>query len=228
MIKNQKRIRYHKYSQEVADYLIEHHKGKTLIELADMINKRFNMNINNKDVGNLKSRLKRRKGIYLEPAPNDGRYRKGQIPANKGKKWDEYLTKEQQEKAKVTCFKKGNKPSNAVEVGAEHMRYSGSKPEDIGYLYIKIADGRGNKNWIPKQQYIYEQHYGKIPAGHKVIFADGNRFNFDIENLILVSNSEELIMNQHNLRYNDKDLTKTGSIIAKVMDKANKVKNERL
>lgn len=228
MKKNQTRIKYNTYSKEVVDYLILNHRGKTLIELADMINKEFNLKITNKDVGNLKSRLKRRKGIYLEPAPNDGRYRKGQAPANKGKKWDEYLTKEQQERARVTCFKKGNKPSNAVEVGAEHMRYSGSKPDDIGYLNIKVCDGKGNKNWMPKHKYIYEQHHGKIPPGHKVIFADGNRFNFDIDNLILVSNSEELIMNQHNLRFDDKELTKTGSIIAKVMDKTNKVKNERL
>ena len=154
--------------------------------------------------------------------------KKGNIPMNKGKKWDDYMPKEKQKNCRKTTFKKGNKPSNAVDIGEEHMRYSGSKPDDLGYLHIKVCDGKGNKNWIPKHRYIYEQHHGKIPPGHKVIFADGDRFNFDIDNLILVSESEELLMNRHNLRFEDKELTKTGSIIAKVMDKTHKVKNDRL
>ena len=87
-----------------------------------------------------------------------------------------------------------------------------------------MVDGKGNKNWKPKQQIVYEQHYGPIPPKHKVIFADGDRFNFNPDNLILVSNSEELIMNKRKLRYKDKELTRTGSIIAKVIDKTNKIK----
>ena len=220
-------MKYKKYSNEVVDYLIKNHKGKTLIELANIINKQFNLNITNKDIGNLKSRLKRRKGIVLEPAVNDGRYRIGMEPANKGKKWDDYLTKEQQERSRKTCYKKGNKPSNAVPIGTERMRYSGSKPEDIGYVYIKICDGKGNKNWIPKQKYIYEKYYGKTPDKSKIIFADGNRFNFDINNLICVTSHEELIMNKHKLRYDDKELTKSGHLVAKVIAKTNKLKKAK-
>ena len=59
--------------------------------------------------------------------------------------------------------------------------------------------------------------------GHKVIFADGNKRNFDIDNLILVSDSEALIMNANKLRYENKELTKTGALIAKVIDKTNKI-----
>lgn len=61
--------------------------------------------------------------------------------------------------------------------------------------------------------------------GHKVIFADGNKRNFNINNLILVSNSEALIMNTNKLIYEDAELTKTGSLIAKVIDKTNKLKH---
>ncbi len=139
----------------------------------------------------------------------------------------DYLTKEQQERSRKTTFKKGSKPSNAVDIGTERMRYSGSNP-NLGYLCVKVCDGKGNKNWVPKHKLIYEMHYGKIPPKHKVIFADGNRFNFDLENLILVSNSEELIMNKRHLRFEDKELTKTASMVAKVIDKTNKAKNDRL
>lgn len=58
--------------------------------------------------------------------------------------------------------------------------------------------------------------------GHKVIFADQNKRNFDIDNLILVTNSEALIMNKNKLIYEDPNLTNTGSIIAKLIDKTNR------
>lgn len=60
--------------------------------------------------------------------------------------------------------------------------------------------------------------------GHKVIFADRNKRNFDLDNLILVTDSEALIMNTNKLIYEDAELTKTGSLIAKVIDKTNKLK----
>lgn len=217
-----------KYSQEIIDYVKNNHKGKSTIELSNEVNKKFNIETNADSIQNLKSRIRRTEGFIFEPARNDGCIKKGNIPVNKGKKWDDYLSKEKQERCKKTTFKKGNKSSNAVDIGEEHMRYSGSKPNDPGYVYVKVCDGKGNKNWKPKQQIIYELHNGPIPPKHKVIFADGNRFNFDPDNLILVSNSQELIMNQRKLRYKDKELTRTGSMIAKVIDKANKIKNERL
>ena len=216
-----------KYSQEIIDYIKKNHKGKSTIELSNEVNKIFSINSNPDSIQNLKSRIKRRDGFIFEPARNDGCIKKGNIPMNKGKKWDDYLTKEQQERSRQTTFKKGNRPSNAVDIGTERMRYSGSNP-NFGYLCVKVCDGKGNKNWVPKHKLIYEMHHGKIPPKHKVIFADGNRFNFNIENLILVSNSEELIMNKRHLRFEDKELTKTASMVAKVIDKTNKAKNDRL
>jgi len=58
--------------------------------------------------------------------------------------------------------------------------------------------------------------------GCKVIFADKNKNNFRPENLILVSDSEALIMNKNKLIYEDPKLTNTGSIIAKLIDCQNK------
>ncbi len=217
-----------KYSDEIIEYLKQNHQGKSLIELANEISDKFGIVCTTDNINNLKSRIKKKEGFVFEPARNDGCIKKGNIPMNKGKRWDEYLTKEQQEKSRKTTFKKGHKSANAVDIGEEHMRYSGSNPNDQGYLYVKVCDGRGNKNWKPKHVYIYEQNYGPIPKNHKVIFADGNRFNFDIDNLVLVSNAQELIMNRNKLRFENKELTKTGAIIAKVMDKTYKLKNDRL
>lgn len=61
--------------------------------------------------------------------------------------------------------------------------------------------------------------------GYKVIFADKNKRNFNPDNLILVTDSEALIMNNNKLIYEDAELTKIGSLIAKVIDKTNKLKH---
>lgn len=89
-----------------------------------------------------------------------------------------------------------------------------------GYILVKVAEPN---IWIDKQRIIYESVHGKIPSGHRVIFADNNNRNFDINNLILVTNAEALIMNTNKLRYSDADLTKSGVLIAKIIDKTNKL-----
>lgn len=206
-----------RYTDEQKQFLKENNYMTTAKELADMFNKKFCTNITAANIKTFRGNNHLNSGLT-------GRFEKGHVPNNKGKKWDDYMSKDAQERSRKTTFKKGNKPLNAVDIGQEHIRYSGSKPDDQGYLYIKVCDGKGNKNWIPKQRVIYEQYHSSIPDGHKVIFADGNRFNFDIENLVLVSSSEEFIMNQRNLRYVNQELTKTGHLIAQIIDKKNKLK----
>ena len=117
-------------------------------------------------------------------------------------------------------FKKGNIPSNRAKIGDERV-------DKNGYIEIKAYNGNLNKNWVKKHRYLYEKAHGKIKDGYKVIFADGNCRNFELDNLILVSDSELLIINQNGLYKRDKELTKTGSLIAKVIDKTNKKRKEK-
>ena len=104
-----------------------------------------------------------------------GRFEKGRESYNKGKK----MTPEQYEKAKATMFKKGEKPKNIRPVGSER--------EDVdGYIKIKIAEP--NK-WEHKHKYIWEQANGPVPKGCVIIFEDGNRRNFKLDNLKCISKS---------------------------------------
>lgn len=107
-----------------------------------------------------------------------------------------------------TCFIKGKRPSNYKTVGSEFVNKD-------GYTYIKIANPN---TWVHKQQYIYEQKYGKIPENHSVVFADGNKNNFNLDNLILMRNKDKLVMKNKHLIFNDKDLTKTGLLIAQLIN----------
>lgn len=206
------------WTKEVVDFMIENYQGKDNIELADLLNKKFNLNTNEDRVSNIKANLKRRKGIDLRTGINRGCFQKGQEPLNKGKKWDDYLTKEKQERCRTTTFKKGHRPLNYRPVGSERITVD-------GYTEIKIKEPNV---WVGKHRYIYEKHYGKIPEGYNVMFADKNKQNFDIDNLILVSKHEDLIMNSKKLLYNDKELTKSGHLVAKVISKTRGLKNKEL
>lgn len=201
-----------KWTDEVIQFMIENYQGKDNIQLAELLNKRFNLNTNADRVSNIKANLLRRKGIDLRTGINNGGYKKGHIPANKGTKG---LTK-----ANRTSFKKGNIPPNYREIGSERITQD-------GYIMIKVRDGCLNKNWELKHRWLYEKEFGKIPEGYNLIFLDGNKQNVVLSNLKLVSKSEDLIMNRNKLFSTDKDITNTGSLIAKVIDKTNKVQQNK-
>lgn len=202
------------WTDEVVQFMKENYEDKDNIELAELLNKKFNMNTDADKVCMAKANLIRRYGINLRTGINRGCYKKGQEPMNKGKTWNEYMSKEGQENSRKTCFKKGNIPINHREVGSERINVD-------GYWEIKVAEP--NK-WKLKHRVIYEKEHGKIPKGSKIIFADGNKNNLDPSNLISVSYAEELHLNKRGLRFQDKELTETGLNIVKLVLKAGEKK----
>ena len=191
-----------KWTDEVIQFMIENYQGKDNIELAELLNKRFNLNTNGDRVSNVKANLKRRKGINLNTGINKGCIKKGNVPFNKGKKG---LTG-----ANKTSFKKGHVPANYRKVGSERITVD-------GFVEIKVSNPN---RWVIKARLIYEKYYGKIPKNHVIIYLDGNKQNLDINNLKAISRKEHLIMNHNNLRYNNKELTETSLNLAKLMSKA--------
>lgn len=196
----------HYWKKEEDDFLINNIKGISIKELTNLFNKKFDLKLSESSISNRKHKL----GIYTEY--NSGCFKKGNIPANKGKKQIEYMTEEQIKKTIPTRFKKGNIPKNHRQVGSERTNVD-------GYIEIKVAEP--NK-WQLKHRVIYQQFYGEIPEGYNVIFLDRNKQNLNINNLKLVSKEEDLIMNRNNLFSEDKDITETGTIIANVISKTNK------
>lgn len=196
-----------KWTEEVIQFMIENYKGKDNIELAELLNERFNLNTNGDRVCNVKANLKRREGIDLRTGINRGCFPKGNIPVNKGTKGLYNVG------GNRTSFKKGNIPPNKRPVGSERINVDG---------YIEIKTKEPN-TWELKHRVVYQEHYGEIPKGYNVIFLDGNRQNLDINNLKLVNKAENLIMNRNKLYSTDKEITNTGTIIAKLIDKTNKL-----
>jgi hypothetical protein len=193
----------HRYSSEQADFIAENIKGRSQVELTKMFNAHFKLQIG---INQIRAYLKNhslRSGL-------DCSFKPGHTPFNKGLKGLDMGGKE-------TQFKKGHRPLNYKPIGTE--RVNGDD-----YVDIKIADP--NK-WRAKHLLVWEKENGSVPKGHVVIFGDGNRRNFDINNLLLVSRGQLAIMNRNNLIQKDAELTRTGIIVADIFSKIGALKKAK-
>lgn len=186
------------YPDEVKAFIKANYKGVGPKEMAALLNKTFGTNYTHSQMKAYYGRNKLDSGV-------PGHFSKGFIPWNKGLKGINTG-------GKATQFKKGNIPANWVPIGTERIRKN-------GYIKVKVDDGRLNKNWKAKHVAVWEAANGPVPPGHAIIFGDGNNRNFDLENLLCVSRAQLVRMNQNVLIQNDVELTKTGILIANVMNK---------
>ncbi|MDW5473246.1 HNH endonuclease signature motif containing protein [Limosilactobacillus reuteri] len=113
-----------------------------------------------------------------------------------------------------TRFKKGHIPKQYKSLGT--LREARN-----GYTYIKVSDeGPRYQRWIPYQKYLWQQHYKRtLPEGMVILFLDGNKKNFAIENLAAVTRAESMYINHMGLHFDNTALSKTGMLIARVMMK---------
>ena len=106
-------------------------------------------------------------------------------------------------------FKKNQIPHNKKETGYEFV------DKKTGYTYIKTS----NSGWMLKHRFIWERHNGRVPDGYSVVFLDQDKNNFDIDNLVSIEDRDKLVAKNMKLFSNNKDLTKTGLLVAKLRNK---------
>lgn len=189
----------HIWSDKEKEYLERIVEGNSYKKILELMNNKFEYKFS---MNQITGAIKR----YNLTTGRTGRFEKGRVSWNKGTKG---LTS-----ANKTSFKKGITPPNYRQVGSERITID-------GYTEVKVKDP--NK-WRLKQQIIWEAHNGEIPKGSTVIFADGNKLNFDIQNLLLVTRKQLLTLNRYGLIKQDAELTKTGINIADLISKINEVK----
>ena len=122
-------------------------------------------------------------------------FKKGCIPATKGKKLKDIVkSKAALKKSVATRWKKGHKPYNTKFDGAitvRRMRVVGN--ESIPYKMIRISEN----NWEFLHRHIWKKEHGNIPTGFNIVFKDGNTLNCTLENLECISNAELADRNRH-------------------------------
>lgn len=166
------------WTDEQEQYLVAHYATTSNAELAAELGKKNADRVmaKAKRLGLKKSRQFLKESC--QQRENSGKFKKGLIPHNKGKK----LSEDTKAKLVKTMFKSGNRPHNTLQVGAETQ-------DKYGYVMVKVAEPNV---WRYKHRIAFGE---PVPKGHKVIFLDGNKYNFERDNLQLVSNAELMSKN---------------------------------
>lgn len=189
----------HFYSDEEKQFIADKVKGTSYKEMARLFNKKFNTSISDKAIGATIKRLGLSNGI-------NACFPKGNIPANKGTKGMFNVG------GNKTSFKKGQTPINCRPIGSERI------DSKDGYILVKVTE----KKWIPKHRKVWEEINGPIPKGYIVIFLDGDKLNCSIENLKMISKSQNARLNQNGWRFDNPEATEIGILLADLKIKANK------
>ena len=181
------------FPREVCEYIHANYHGTSHADMAARLYAEFGREYTTSQI----------KGFYGNHKLNSGRtgrFEKGYEPKNKGKKGS----------CPAGCekgwFKKGNIPQTHKPVGTEFLRGD-------GYWWVKIAEPN---TWRQKHVLIWEAAHGKRPAGHNIIFLDGDRNNLALENLRLVTKAEHAVMSHEGYRSSNAAFTETGILLARV------------
>lgn len=200
------RIRWLKHP-EYEEFMKAYIPGHQECEIRAAFYEKFGITLSEAQIGNYKTSRGIKSGTH------GGRFQKGLVPANKGKK----MSPEVYERCKATMFKKGQLPHNHRPVGSERVNVD-------GYVEIKVAEP--NK-WMLKQRYIYEKHYNvKLTTQDNIIFLDGDRMNFEIDNLFRLSKAELARYNQDGNYGSNQDISRAAAQVAVLKNKLFEKKKE--
>lgn len=163
---------------------------------------RFGLELTVTQIKGYASRIHLNMGVY-------GHFKKGHVPANKGKKVSEAVYK----KCAPTMFKKGHLPKNWRPIGSERINID-------GYIEVKVADPNV---WMLKHRVIYEEATGeKLTSKDVIVFLDGNSQNVQFENLAKITNADLARLNQMHLINGDQETGRVGVLLAKLTTMAAK------
>jgi hypothetical protein len=184
--------------------------GRHWSEIVELFNNRFGLSITTEQLSRLLARIGINTGLK-------GHYPQGNIPWNKGMKgWNPPGSEK-------GWFKKGQKSFNSQPVGSERItKY------DI--IQIKVSDTakKGCERWKSKHSIIWEKANGKIPKGSVVIFADGNKRNFKLSNLLCVTRNELYQLNRCGLISPNAEMTKACKALVALWIKKHRLKRQTI
>lgn len=117
------------------------------------------------------------------------------------------------------CLRRGITHGRKNEQGfikGERNYYSPTHPigseriDSRGRVYIKVSEKvtkNSLTNWVQKNRYVYEQHYGKLKADEQIIHLNKNKSDCRIENLYKVSRAVNMMLGANDWFFTDRNLT---------------------
>ncbi len=182
------------FTEEMDRFLRKNNEGISNKILHQMFKEHFKCDIGFSTFKNHRKSLGLKSGLT-------GRFEKGQTSWNKGKSMPSHPN------SVKTQFKKGNRPAQYRPVDSERTAVD-------GYIEVKVADP---STWRQKHRIVYEAHYGPVPEGYVVMFADQNKMNCHPDNLILASRKQMAIVNNMDLLQDSKELNESVLLLADVI-----------
>lgn len=203
---------------EIDAFILKHYKGTGYQMMADMVNERFGTNYTATQMKSYYGRNHLDSGLT-------GRFPKNHIPINKGKKWNEYMSPEAQERARTTTFQPGHIPHNGgTPVGTIRIRHSHKNRGDKPYYWQKVAQPNV---WRMKHIIEWEVHNGPVPKGYMVTFANSDTLDWNIDNLILETRAQHAVKNRWAIRGYDRESAQVANTIADIKMAINKRKRKK-
>lgn len=185
--------------------------GHTEQQIRDAFQERFGEVLTESQIGNAKRRLGVKSGT------TGGRFEKGRVPANKGRTWEEQgISPEAQARSRSTCFKKGGMPHNAKDKPVGYERVSRD-----GYVEVKVAErptrSDRNDNFRPKHHLVWEEANGRpVPPSTMIVFANGDKRDFDPANLVAVPRSLWAVISRDRIPYSDRETLEAAMGLARL------------
>lgn len=104
------------------------------------------------------------------------------------------------------------------------LRKIGDVRFDGRYWVIKTEEG-----WKPVHKAVWEENIGKVKPGYAVIYLDGDRSNYDIDNLLEVPIRYIGMLDKNGMRSSNAEITKTGVMWCQLYEAIGKEKrNDRI
>lgn len=171
------------YSDEMYDFIREYVPGRVYPEVADEFERRFGWRIEKSQYKNLCMKLGVRSGVH-----DYGCFKRGHVPANKGKRWDDYMSPEAQERVRSAgnLFKRGQRSTNAYHKLLD-MR---TDPDGHTYIYVRPRGAKYSAQmWLSYGQFVWMQANGReFPEDCRCVHANRDKADFTPENLVAVPN----------------------------------------
>lgn len=171
----------HRWTAEQIAFIEEAYRSHSRREVHAMVNDRFGLAVRlSQVVAAIKNRRMQsgRTGHFSGPGWNAGT--KGLMKPNSG----------------------SFQPGRAASEARNYLPIGSTRITKDGYLERKITDDPSlvpARRWEFEHRLIWKEAHGEIPAGHVIVFLDGNPSNLELENLRCVSRGVLPMMNKRGL-----------------------------
>lgn len=206
-----------KYTPEQLQFIRDNTTGHTRAELVNLFNRHFGLRVSKDSMKSILKYYNMTHGIITQQYHHYTTDEKQFIRDNLADhSYAEIIKLFYQRYGLKLCEKQIVKATTKDE--RQKLKYPrthkiGTEIKEHGYTFVKIAEP---DVWERKHILVWKKANGPVPKDKVVTFADGNKSNFDLDNLILITRKELGMMCSFGLIYNNKELTKIGKIIADI------------